>query len=62
MGIFGIYSTHVAVANAADSLFDANFPFSDISVLLPESFGGPKDMGTEKAILSIVCRDALLSR
>jgi hypothetical protein len=48
-GVFGIYSTRIAVENATDSLIRAGFPASDISVLLPESLGGPKDMGTEKA-------------
>src|ERR1700692_1683445 len=48
-GVFGIYSTRVAVENATDSLIRAGFPAGDISVLLPESLGGPKDMGTEKA-------------
>jgi hypothetical protein len=49
VAVFGIYSTRTAVENAADSLVKAGFPVSDISVLLPESLGGPKDMGTEKA-------------
>lgn len=49
VGVFGIYSTRVAVENATDSLMKAGFPASDISVLLPESLGGPKDMGTEKS-------------
>jgi hypothetical protein len=49
VGVFGIYSTRVAVENATDSLVRTGFPTSDISVLLPESLGGPKDMGTEKA-------------
>src|SRR6202171_4750465 len=49
VGVFGIYSTRTAVENAMDSLVRAGFPTSDISVLLPESLGGPKDMGTEKA-------------
>jgi hypothetical protein len=49
VGVFGIYSTRVAVENAADSLVRSGFLTSDISVLLPESIGGPKDMGTEKA-------------
>ncbi|HEY4979364.1 MAG TPA: hypothetical protein VII25_09390 [Candidatus Acidoferrum sp.] len=49
VGVFGIYSTRVAVENATDSLVKAGFPTSGISVLLPESLGGPKDMGTEKA-------------
>src|SRR5664279_836375 len=49
VGVFGIYSSRVAVENATDSLINAGFLASDISVLLPESLGGPKDMGTEKA-------------
>jgi hypothetical protein len=49
VGVFGIYSTRVAVENATESLVRAGFPTSDISVLLPESLGGTKDMGTEKA-------------
>src|SRR5471030_2667866 len=49
VGVFGIYSTRVAVENAVDSLVRAGFPASDVSVLLPETLGGPKDMGTEKA-------------
>src|SRR6202790_1348449 len=49
VGVFGIYSTRTAVENTTDSLVRAGFPASDISVLLPESLGGPKDMGTEKA-------------
>src|ERR1700676_5059026 len=49
VGVFGIYSTMVAVEHATDSLVRAGFPTSDISVLMPESLGGPKDMGTEKA-------------
>ena len=48
-GVFGIYSTRVAVENATDSLIRSGFPAADISVLLPESLGGPRDMGTEKA-------------
>jgi hypothetical protein len=52
VGVFGIYSTRVATENAIDSLVRAGFPVSDISVLLPESLGGPKDMGTEKATKS----------
>jgi hypothetical protein len=49
VAVFGIYSTRAAVENAADALVRAGFPSSDISVLLPESLGGPKEMGTEKA-------------
>jgi len=46
VAVFGIYSTRNAVENATDALVKAGFPTSDISVLLPESMGGPKDMGT----------------
>jgi hypothetical protein len=49
VGVFGIYSTRAGVESAAESLVAAGFPSSDISVLLPESLGGPKEMGTEKA-------------
>jgi hypothetical protein len=49
VAVFGIYSTRSTVENATDSLVKAGFPTSDISVLLPESLGEPKDMGTEKA-------------
>lgn len=49
VGVFGIYSTRVAVENATESLIRSGFPSTDISVLLPESLGGPKDMGTEKS-------------
>src|SRR6202163_3551042 len=49
VGVFGIYSTRLAVENATDSLITAGFPASDISVLMPETVGGAKDMGTEKA-------------
>lgn len=48
VAVFGIYSTRAALEHATDSLVKAGFPASDISVLLPESLGGPKDMGTEK--------------
>jgi hypothetical protein len=48
VGVFGIFSTRIAVDNAMDSLVRAGFPTSDISVLLPESLGGSKNMGTEK--------------
>lgn len=48
VAVFGIYSTRSAVENAMDSLATARFPTSDISVLMPERLGGPKDMGTEK--------------
>jgi hypothetical protein len=34
--------------NAMDSLVRAGFATSNISVLLPESLGGSKNMGTEK--------------
>src|ERR1700688_3905025 len=49
VAVFGIYSTRAAVENAADSLVNAGYPSSDISVLLPESLGGPKKRGTVKA-------------
>jgi hypothetical protein len=49
VGVFGIYSTLASVESATDSLLRAGFTNSDVSVLMPESFGGPKDMGTEKA-------------
>jgi hypothetical protein len=49
VGVFGIYATRTAVENATDALVRAGFPVTDVSVLLPESLGGPKDMGTEKA-------------
>ncbi len=49
VGVFGIYATRSAVEIAVESLATAGFPTADISVLLPESLGGPKDMGTEKA-------------
>jgi len=47
--------TRTAVEKAADALVKAGLPVSDISVLLPETLGGPKDierkrlLGTEKA-------------
>lgn len=46
--VFGIYSTRTTVENGTDALVKAGFPASDISVLLPESLGGPKNVGTEK--------------
>ena len=49
VAVFGIYSTRTAVENAADSLVASGFPTADISVLLPESLGGTKNIGTEKA-------------
>jgi hypothetical protein len=49
VAVFGIYSTRAAVEDAAASIVRSGFPSSDISVLLPESLGGTKDMGTEKA-------------
>ena len=49
IGVFGIFSTRTSVENATDALIRAGLPASDVSVLLPESLGGPKDMGTEKA-------------
>src|SRR5277367_496646 len=49
VGVFGIYSTRIAVENATDELVKAGFPVTDVSVLLPESLGVPKEMGMEKA-------------
>ena len=49
VGVFAVYSTRAAVENAADSLVRDGFPAADISVLLPESLGGPRNLGTEKA-------------
>lgn len=49
IGVFGIYSTRAGVENGADALVRAGFPSPDISVLLPESLAGTKEMGTEKA-------------
>src|SRR6202049_5033495 len=49
VGVFGIYASRLAVENATDSLIKAGFPASDISVLMPETLGGAKYMGTEKA-------------
>jgi hypothetical protein len=49
VAVFGIYSTRAAVEKATEMLITAGFPSSDISLLLPESLGGAKDMGTEKA-------------
>jgi len=49
VGVLGIYASRLAVENATDSLITAGFPASDISVLMPESLGGAKDMGMEKA-------------
>jgi hypothetical protein len=48
VAVFGIYASRLAVENATDSLITAGFPASDISVLMPETLGGAKDMGTEK--------------
>lgn len=48
-GVFGIYSTRAGVENGADALVRAGFPSPDISVLLPESLAGTREMGTEKA-------------
>jgi hypothetical protein len=49
IGVFGIYASRLAVENATDSLITAGFPASNISVLMPETLGGSKDMGTEKS-------------
>src|ERR1700691_6514071 len=49
VGVFGIYPALTAVDFATDTLTRGGFPASDIAVLMPESLGGPKAMGTEKA-------------
>jgi hypothetical protein len=49
VAVFGIYNTRSAVESAVDSLMQAGFPAADISVLLPESLGSAKAIGTEKA-------------
>lgn len=49
VGVFGVYSTRAAVENAAEALVRDGFLATDISVLLPESLGGPRNLGTEKA-------------
>ena len=49
VGVFGIYAGRLAVENATVSLIAAGFPASDISVLMPETLGGAKAMGTEKS-------------
>jgi hypothetical protein len=49
VSVFGIYSTQAAAENGADALVTSGFSTTDISVLLPESMGGPRDMRAEKA-------------
>src|SRR6204780_3521176 len=49
VGVFGIYASRLAVENATESLITAGFPALDISVLMPETLGGAKYMGTERA-------------
>jgi hypothetical protein len=49
VGVFGIYSSRAGVENGVDALVRAGFPSPDISVLLPESVAGTKEIGTEKA-------------
>jgi hypothetical protein len=49
VAVFGIYTTRESVENAVNRLVQSGFPPSDISVLLPESLGGTKDIGTVKA-------------
>jgi hypothetical protein len=48
VAVFGIYPTRTSVESATESVIRAGFPAGDISVLLPESLGGPKDMGTPR--------------
>src|SRR5579862_9819799 len=49
VGVFGIYASRLAVESATEALITAGFPGSDISVLMPETSGGAKLMGTEKS-------------
>lgn len=49
VAVFGIYPTRTAVENGISSLLNAGFTDADISLLLPESLSGAKEMGTEKA-------------
>jgi hypothetical protein len=49
VAVFGIYPTRSAVENGISSLLNAGFTDSDISILLPESLSGAKEMGMEKA-------------
>jgi hypothetical protein len=49
VAVLGIYPTRSSVESAAQALVNAGFPSSGISVLMPESLGGSKEMGTEKA-------------
>jgi len=49
VAVFGIYSTRSSVETAVESLVKIGFPAADISVLLPETLDGPRDMGTVKA-------------
>ena len=46
--VFAIYSTRSGAEQAANSLVNAGFSASDISVLLPENLG-TREIGTEKA-------------
>lgn len=47
IAVFGIYSTRTAMERATDALNAAGFPVSDVSVLMPSSLDGSRDMGTE---------------
>jgi len=49
VAVFGIYATRSGAENGADALVSSGFATSDISVLLPESLGGERDIRTEKA-------------
>jgi hypothetical protein len=46
--VLGIYPTRSSVESATNALVNAGFATSDISVLMPQSLDGPKEMGTEK--------------
>jgi hypothetical protein len=46
--VLGIYPSRSAVENATNALVNAGFATGDISVLMPQSLDGTKEMGTEK--------------
>lgn len=46
--VFGIFTDKVSLESAVEKLKSQNFRNSDISVLMPSSEGGAKDIGVEK--------------
>jgi hypothetical protein len=46
--VFGIFASHTTADQAIETLTQSGFAISDVSVLVPETFGH-RDMGTEKA-------------